>query len=185
MKPINQNVWQAANTAEWAGCFNRASGGSPISTGRGPWDAATYIRHGREAEAPCMAWAGTIPGVLCRHRCMIESQGKRSGFGATSWSIGSVSSFFSPESSWEKEMSYVIPSCEHWPTCLPQHGRVCLCAFLFCQSVHSCTSLAMSGPAPCKNFHSPSNLEVVCGSLEFKSGVKLSFDACLRWCQDW
>lgn len=65
MKPVNPTVWQAAKHS-WggqAGFFNRASGGRPTPTGKGPRD--TYIRHdGERSEAPCVVWARTVPEVL-------------------------------------------------------------------------------------------------------------------------
>lgn len=87
MKPVKQTVWQAANTAERAGRFNRASGGRPTPTGRGPRDTRTYIRHDREARGPMHGLNRDRPRGPRLHRCMMESQGKRSesGFTATDY----------------------------------------------------------------------------------------------------
>lgn len=83
MKPVNQTVWQAANTAERAGRFNRASGGRSTPTGRGPRDTPTYIRHDREARGPMHGLNRDRPWGPRLHRCMMESQGKRSESGST------------------------------------------------------------------------------------------------------
>lgn len=83
MKPVNQTVWQAANTAERTGRFNRASGGRPTPTGRGPRDTPTYIRHDRDARGPMHGWSWRRPRGPRLHRCMMESQATRSGFTAT------------------------------------------------------------------------------------------------------
>lgn len=78
MKPINQTVWQAGNTAERAGSFNRASGGRPTPTGRGPRDTPTYIRHDREARGPTHGRNRTSPWGPQMHRCTMESRRRRS-----------------------------------------------------------------------------------------------------------
>lgn len=72
MKPINQAVWQAANTAESAGRFNRASGERPSPTGRGPRD--TDIHQARQGGPRPHAWSEQGPRL---HRCIMESRGGR------------------------------------------------------------------------------------------------------------
>lgn len=79
MKPINQTVWQAANTAERAGRFNRASGGRP-SPARERTAGHSDIHQARQG--------GPRPHVRLEqgprlHRCIMESQGKRSKSGFT------------------------------------------------------------------------------------------------------
>ena len=56
MKPINQAAWQAANTAERAGHFNRASGGRPTPTGRGTPGRSDIHQARQGGRRPC-AWS--------------------------------------------------------------------------------------------------------------------------------
>lgn len=122
MKPVKPDCLTSKHSQESRPFFNRASGGRPTPLGRGPWERPTYIRRDREARGPVHGSDRKPPRGPFLHRCMMESQEKRSGFTANDCAgFGNVFylfQFFLFSVSLWKEI--VAPaSREHWGTVYP------------------------------------------------------------------